>query len=70
MKIIKISGIVLLVLGFLIGAVLVAVGFIDINQYKGLIAEQVKKATGRELVLEGDLELKVSLSPIVVVQSA
>ncbi|MCP4409696.1 MAG: AsmA family protein [Gammaproteobacteria bacterium] len=70
MKIIKISGIVVIVLGLLIGAALVAVSFIDINQYKGLIAEQVKEATGRELVLEGNLELKVSLSPTVVVQSA
>lgn len=70
MKIIKISGIVVIVLGLLFGAALVAVSFIDINQYKGLIAEQVKEATGRELVLEGDLELKISLSPTVVVQSA
>ena len=34
----------------------------DFNQYKGLIAEEAKKATGRDLVIAGDLNLEISLT--------
>ncbi len=36
---------------------------LDFNDYKGVIAEQVKAATGRELAITGSLELDVSLNP-------
>jgi hypothetical protein len=39
----------------------------DFNQYRPLVAEQVKAATGRELNLAGDLDVAVSLVPTVVV---
>jgi uncharacterized protein involved in outer membrane biogenesis len=40
---------------------------LDFNQYKGLIAEQAKKATGRDLVIAGDLNLEISLNPAIAV---
>jgi uncharacterized protein involved in outer membrane biogenesis len=40
---------------------------LDFNQYKGLIAEQAKKATGRDLVISGDLNLEISLNPAIAV---
>ncbi|HWA42273.1 MAG TPA: AsmA family protein [Hypericibacter adhaerens] len=39
----------------------------DFNQYKALIAEKVKEATGRDLTLAGDVELVISLSPALAV---
>jgi uncharacterized protein involved in outer membrane biogenesis len=39
----------------------------DFNQYKGLIAEKVKEATGRDLTLAGDVQLVISLSPALAV---
>ena len=36
---------------------------IDFNQYKGVIAEQAKAATGRDLTIAGDLDLSISLTP-------
>ncbi|MFB3084378.1 MAG: AsmA family protein, partial [Gammaproteobacteria bacterium] len=61
----------ILIIGFglfaaLIIAVLVAASFVDVNQYKGFIAEKVTAATGRDMKIAGDLELAVSLSPAVV----
>ncbi|MEE8351421.1 MAG: AsmA family protein [Rhodospirillales bacterium] len=41
---------------------------LDLNDYKGLIAEQVKTATGRDMTISGDLNLEISLNPSVVVQ--
>ena len=61
-------------LGVILGAVIVllvggAVAGIavlksmDFNEYKGLIAEQAKAATGRDLTIAGNLELGISLTP-------
>jgi uncharacterized protein involved in outer membrane biogenesis len=36
---------------------------VDFNSYRGLIAERVEAATGRKLVIGGDIELAVSLTP-------
>jgi len=41
----------------------------DFNQYKGEIAKQAKAATGRDLVISGDLSLDISLSPKVSVNN-
>jgi uncharacterized protein involved in outer membrane biogenesis len=40
----------------------------DFNQFKPTIIEEVKKATGRDLTLGGDINLKVSLNPSLVVE--
>lgn len=57
----------------LIGAVLVAgvavLKNMDFNPYRGLIADQVKDATGRELVIAGPLNLEISLTPSLAVES-
>ena len=52
----------------LIVAIVVAVGTTEINQYKPLIAQKIKEATGRDIRIEGDLDLTGSLSPTVVVE--
>ncbi|MBI2001637.1 MAG: AsmA family protein [candidate division NC10 bacterium] len=54
-------------LGIIVAAV-VALRSIDLNQYKGLIAEQAKAATGRELRIGGNLDLHFGLSPAVVIE--
>jgi uncharacterized protein involved in outer membrane biogenesis len=40
----------------------------DFNQYKPRIAAEVKKATGRDLVIAGDLGVEISLNPAVAVE--
>jgi uncharacterized protein involved in outer membrane biogenesis len=50
------------VVGLLLVLLLVAPFFIDANSYKPMIAAEVKKATGRELVLDGPISL--SLLPV------
>lgn len=39
----------------------------DFNQYRGLIAEKTKEATGRNLTIAGDLKLQISLTPAIAV---
>ncbi|MBL8710562.1 MAG: AsmA family protein [Rhodospirillaceae bacterium] len=58
-KTLKIGGGIVAVILVLL---LVAPFFIDLNSYKGLITEQAKAATGRDLVIEGDISL--SLLPL------
>ncbi len=57
---------------FLVVAVVVAgvavLKSMDFNQYRGLIAEQARDATGRELTIAGDLDLEISLNPSLVVE--
>jgi AsmA family protein len=67
LKTILIAVLVLLVV--VVGGVVVLVMSIDFNQYKGLIAEQVKQATGRELAIGGDFKLALSLTPTVAVDN-
>ena len=50
------------IVGLLIVALLAAPLFIDVNSYKPMIAAEVKKATGRDLVLDGPI--KLSLLPV------
>jgi len=40
----------------------------DFNEYRGLIADEVKAATGRDLVIAGDLQLDISSSPSITVE--
>lgn len=47
----------------LIGAVLVVPSFIDWNQYKTEITSQAFEATGRELIVDGDIHLSLLPSP-------
>ena len=55
------------ILGVLLIAVVVAavavLSSLDFNDYKGVIAEEAKKATGRDLKISGDLKLSISLTP-------
>ena len=56
-------GLVALVVLAIIGVVIV-VNSIDFNQYRGEIAAQVQKATGRSLTIKGDLKASIfSLTP-------
>lgn len=50
----------------LIVGLFVVLATIDVNQYKGVVQEQVAAATGRTLTIEGDMDLAVSLSPAIV----
>ncbi|MBF0268206.1 MAG: AsmA family protein [Alphaproteobacteria bacterium] len=69
MKLAKIIGIVVGVVVLAIGGLLGYLSTIDVNKYKPMISEEVKKATGRDLVIGGNVSLKVSLSPAVVVEN-
>ncbi|CAA6605239.1 conserved hypothetical protein [Rhodospirillaceae bacterium LM-1] len=69
MKLAKILGIVVGVIVLTIGGLLGYLSTIDVNKYKPMISEEVKKATGRDLVIGGNMALKVSLSPAVVVEN-
>ena len=40
----------------------------DFNEYKDLISEKAKEATGRDLVIAGDLNLEISFTPKIVVE--
>jgi len=41
---------------------------LDFNDYRGLIADQVKAATGREMTIAGTLDVKISLTPALTVE--
>ncbi len=58
------AGVVLVI----IVAGVVALRSMDFNKYRGLIAGQVKTATGRELKIGGNLKLEIGFSPAVVVE--
>lgn len=47
---------------------IVALRSMDFNKYKGLIAERVKAATGRELKIAGNLGLEIGFSPAIAVE--
>lgn len=55
------------ILSVLLVAIVVAavavLSSLDFNDYKGVIAEEVKNATGRDLKISGDLKLHISLTP-------
>ena len=47
----------------LIVAVAIAIRTVDVNDFAAPIQQRVKDATGRELVIKGGIELKLSLEP-------
>lgn len=55
-------------IGLLCAAVLVVPNFIDWNAYKPEISEQVRKLTGRELVIAGNIDLKVLPAPTLIAE--
>jgi hypothetical protein len=56
------TGLVILVVGAA-AAIFAIVNSIDFNAYKDQIAQQVKAATGRDIVLDGDVKVALSLTP-------
>ena len=48
-----------------VAGIFIVLATLDINQYKGLIQEQVTAATGRTFTIDGDLELALSLNPAI-----
>ncbi|MEX0692892.1 MAG: AsmA family protein [Rhodospirillales bacterium] len=66
-KWIKIAGGLVVVLVAVVVAGVAILGSMDFNQYKGLVAEQAKKATGRDLQIAGDMKLEISLNPAIAV---
>ncbi|MCA9219556.1 MAG: AsmA family protein, partial [Planctomycetales bacterium] len=63
MKALKYGGIAIVVL---IAAVFIALMTVDVGQYKSVIEEQAKAATGREVKI-GEVSLAISLVPAIVV---
>jgi AsmA family protein len=53
----------LVLLVVLVGGAAIFVLTFDFNQYKGLVARQVERATGRSLTIKGDIKLALSLTP-------
>lgn len=72
MRLVRILKILLVVVPLLLIAVVVGgiavLKSTDFNQYKPRIAAEVKKATGRDLVIAGDLGVEISLNPAVAVE--
>jgi uncharacterized protein involved in outer membrane biogenesis len=62
MKVLKIVG---GVLAALIAVVVVVLLTVDVSQYKGVIQQQAKAATGRDVTI-GDIKLSLSLTPAIV----
>lgn len=60
------GGVVVLLVAVVVAGVAI-LSTLDFNEYKGLIAEEAKKATGRDLVIAGDLNLEISLNPALAV---
>ena len=50
----------------LVAAVLIGLGLVDWNQYKGDIQNQARDATGRELIINGDISITVFPAPALI----
>jgi len=53
----------LIAVSLLLFLALIVPSFIDANQYKGLIADKARSATGRTLTIEGDMDLSILPTP-------
>ena len=62
---VKITGVGVVALGVAGVAMLMTV---DVNQYRGIIEQQVETATGRALTIAGPMDLSISLTPAVVIE--
>ncbi len=62
-----VGGLVVVLVALVVAGVAVLKSM-DFNAYKGLIAEEAEKATGRKLVIAGDLNLEISLNPALAVE--
>ena len=51
-----------------VAAVVALLYSVDVDSYRGEIAEEFRKATGRELGIDGGIDLSISLSPAVVIE--
>lgn len=58
------TGVVFLLIALVVASVAV-LSSMDFNEYKTQLSEWVHDATGRDLVIDGELELNISLSPSV-----
>ena len=67
-RMVKILGGIVIGLVALVVAGIAILTSLDFNDYKGVIADQVKAATGRELAITGTLELDISLTPALMVE--
>lgn len=68
MRLVKILSIVGVVVVVLLGGAAIFLSTLDFNEYKQQIADEAKKATGRDLAIEGDLRLNIfTLNPGLVV---
>ncbi len=67
-RMVKILGGIVIGLVALVVAGVAILTSLDFNDYKGVIAEEVKAATGRELAITGTLELDISLNPALTVE--
>lgn len=59
------------IVGLLVAVVVagyVVLTTLDLEQYRGLIEAEAKKATGRDLAVAGPIDLKVSLTPAITVE--
>ncbi len=65
MKVAKIAGIIVAVL---VVVLVIFIATFDIGKYKGVIQDQAKAATGREVVI-GDIKMAFSLTPAVTLSS-
>lgn len=59
----KITGIILGVIGILLVAALLVPSFITLNRYKPEIQQKALEATGRDIVINGDIRLGILPSP-------
>ena len=70
MRIRTLIGVTALLLVLLIAGGIAYLKSIDVNQYKGVIAQAAKSATGRDLKLEGPISLAIGWNPGLVVERA
>ena len=66
----RLKTILMTLLGLVAALAIAAVVFVltmDFDQYRSVIAEKVREATGRELEIRGSLDLKLSLTPAITV---
>jgi len=63
MRALKILGIIGVVLVVLVGGVFAFIQTQDFSKYQGVLTDEVKKATGRDLVIKGPFDVSVGLSP-------